>query len=488
LDLIALPLLLGIVTLSLYWQTSTHDFVNYDDSHYVTGVPEVLRGLSWRGVQWAFSFPMVNCPHPLAYISLMLDSTLYGNSASGYLLTNVVLHAASTIVLFFLLAGATNRRWLSFGVAAIFAWHPTHAESVAWISERKDVLSVFFSLLTIAGYFNWVSHKRKYTYFLLVVLPFLCALFSKPSVVTLPCVLMLTDVWPLRRIGMAGPTANWFSNCREVVAAAFRYLPEKLALFGMGAVISALTWRLSEAYEVNAPWAQLPLGSRVIHAISAYAFYVSKFFVPLDLAALHIHPRQLPPVVEMCAWLCIFALITVLSVKRLRPNPALLIGWLWFIGTLLPVSGIFQNGIQLVANRYTYFPYIGLAIVVFFGLFDGVNARRGARAFCAAAIAGIWLCWIAWIAKTDAIPAWQNSTSLWSKALSVNPHNEIALSAYAAALIGEKRYTEAFVYQEAAVRIAPYSVSMRRTLSELAAVLASRQDHNVPNQDDNGQK
>ncbi len=475
---LGLAALLVAITLLIYFQIRHHDFLNYDDPHYVTDVPEVLRGLSWDGVRWAFSYPVVSCPHPLTYISLMLDTSLYGPTAAGYLLTNVLLHSCSTLILFLLLWRMTHHVWASFFVAAIFGWHPTHAESVAWVSERKDVLSLFFGMITIAGYVAWQRSKRAFRYVLFVVLPFALALLSKPSMVVLPCVLMLLDLWPLGRLKSGSELRlphSWFSQTSQVGAGILRLLPEKIPLFTMSVIMGALTIQLSASMENNAPWDLLPFWKRVGFALEAYSFYLSKFILPTDLAALHIHPRKLADpglLVGIGALLGLFSLFCAL---RLHHQPWLMVGWLWFLGTLVPVIGIFQNGMQLTANRYTYFPYIGLAIAVFYGLGNYLDNWRGVAKGFFWSIIGVWLGWLAWVAYEDAVPAWRNSENLWRKTLDVNPHNEIALAALGNELARQGRLAESYVYQSAALRIVPYSPGVNTAIQELRSRLKSRE-------------
>ncbi len=471
-----LAVLLVAITLAIYFQVRHHEFLNYDDPDYVTDVPEVLRGLSWDGVLWAFSYPVVSCPHPLTYISLMLDTTLYGPDAAGYLLTNVLLHTCSALILFLVLYRVTRHIWASFAVAAIFGWHPTHAESVAWVSERKDVLSLFFGIITIAGYVAWQQSKRPFRYALYVVLPFTLALLSKPSMVVLPCVLMLVDLWPLGRLKVNEASKvphSWLEKTSRVIAGVMRLLPEKIPLFAMSVIIGALTIQLSESMENNAPWHLLPFWKRVAFAIEAYSFYLSKFILPTGLAALHIHPRKLADAGFIAAVGALLGLISLFCALRLHHQPWLMVGWLWFIGTLVPVIGIFQNGMQLTANRYTYFPYVGLALAAFYGLGFWLDRVRAFTKGFLWGIVAVWLGWLAWVAHQDAVPAWRNTENLWRKALDVNPHNEIALAMLGSELAKQGRLAESYVYQSAALRIVPYSPRVKSDVQELRRRLGS---------------
>ncbi len=451
----ALAAALGVITVLLFWQTQHFDFSSYDDHLYVHGVDEVMRGLTWDGVKWAFSYPLVNCPHPLAYISLMLDSTLYGHSPAGYLLTNVLLHASSSVMLFVLLARVGGALLPAFAVAAVFAWHPTRAESVAWISERKDVLSTFFAILTIAGYCWWRIRKVKYAYCWAVLLPFSLAILSKPSVVALPCVLMLLDLWPLHRLVKGIPsTIGVWGYWKKILTRLPALLPDKIPLFLIGMIYGALTYQLTNAYDVSADWQRLPLGDRVVYAIEAYRFYLEKFFVPINLSPLHIHPAVLPPPERTLTSLILLGLISLLALLRTKERPAWIVGWLWFLGVLLPVSGILQNGLQLTANRYSYFPYVGLSVLLFHGFAPDMARRfKGVSVRGLQAATALWLGWILALAWVDAIPVWKTRIALWEAAVSVDPHNEHALMALGGAWHQEGKKGTALVYVREAHRL-----------------------------------
>ncbi len=453
--LAALAAALGIITVLLFWQTQDFDFASYDDHLYVNGVEEVMNGLTWDGVKWAFSYPLVNCPHPLAYVSLMLDSTLYGNSPAGYLLTNVLLHTSSSIILFFLLTRVGGSLLPAFVVAAIFAWHPTHAESVAWISERKDVLSTFFAILTMVGYSWWRIRKHRYAYCWAVLLPYALAILSKPSVVTLPCVLMLFDLWPLQRLGQGiPPTTSFWIYWKQILKRLPALLPDKIPLFMIGAIYGALTYQLTKAYQVSADWQSLPLGDRVVYAIESYRFYLEKFFVPINLSPLHIHPAVLPPPQQTWASFTLLGLISLLSALRAKTRPAWIVGWLWFIGVILPVSGILQNGLQLTANRYSYFSYIGFSILLFYGLAPDLTSMLKRPVVGTLKLAtALWLGWILVVAWVEAIPIWRTRVSLWEAATRVDPHNEHALMALSGAWHQEGNQGLALVYIREAHRL-----------------------------------
>ena len=453
-------ILLAGVTLGIYYQTRHHDFVSFDDHHYVTEVRPVVEGITPKNLLWLFEYDMVNCPHPLTYFSLMLDSSLYGASAAGYILTNVLIHCSSTILLFMVLQSATGNFLASFTVSAVFGWHPMRAESVAWISERKDVLSIFFAILTIAGYLYWKRTRKPFQYPLLVLIPYALALLSKPSVVVLPAVLMLLDLWPLRLIPAQAPTSFW-SWIGALVRETVRNLPEKIPLFIAAGIFAALTSALSNAYQITWSWSVLPLWDRLQLMVHAYTRYLEKFFLPLNLTALHMHPEVAPPVWETLPYALLLGLLSTLVFMRCRRQPAIFVGWVWFVGCMLPVSGIFQNGGQLTADRYTYLPYIGLAIAVSYGvIFASPDSKKQiVRSITVA----VWLGWLAWLSATQAIPAWRSSLALWSNALKENPWNPRPLKAVAAHLGQLEYYGAALVYAEQGVKAAESLIRLRDT-------------------------
>jgi tetratricopeptide (TPR) repeat protein len=443
---LVIALLLGLSTLALYWQTQASEFLSFDDHLYIT--PEVRQGLSWDGLKWAFSYPVVGCPHALTYVSLMIDSTIFGAAPASYLLTNVLLHAASSVLLYLLLSSVTASTWRSFVVAAIFAWHPTHAESVAWISERKDVLSVFFALLTIAGYCHWIRKGSRRRYWLFVLLPFSLAILSKPSVVTLPAVLCLLDFWPLDRFKtFTGDHQSFSQVLVNATRTLIRSLPDKIPLLVIALIYSALTIQLTASVEGVDNWIALRPVDRIVYCIESYCYYLGKFFVPTDLSAMNIHPAALPPWFTTVLKCALLLSISLFALVRICNMPSLLVGWLWFVGTLVPVSGLFQNGSQLTANRYTYFPYIGLSIALFFG--SRFLSKLSRRAACACVAS--WLAWLYFLSCTTAIPVWRDTESLWRSSLNSDPTNEKVLSALAAALIMKGKIGEALPYSRDAL-------------------------------------
>jgi tetratricopeptide (TPR) repeat protein len=358
-------------------------FANYDDNDYVTANRQVKAGLSAAGVRWAFTTRHAANWHPLTWLSLQLDATLYGgDSAWGYHLTNLLLHAANVLLLFLALRRLTGAVWRSAAVAALFAVHPAHVESVAWVAERKDVLSGLFWMLTLLAY-AWYAERPGWRRYLPVLATFTLGLMAKPMVVTLPCVLLLLDYWPLGRL--AG------------LRTAAKRLLEKVPLFALTAAACVVTMAAQKG--AMSSLERLPFHERLMNTLAAYTAYLGELFWPARLALLYPHPHDgLPPEVTTRAAV-ILATITGLVFLAWRRR-YLTVGWLWFLGTLVPVIGLVQVGAQSMADRYTYLPYIGLFIALVWGAADlaallPVSVRSALAP--AALLLGVWVPVALWL-------------------------------------------------------------------------------------------
>jgi protein O-mannosyl-transferase len=350
-----ISLLLALCTLAVYIPSLGNHFTTYDDPQYVTTNRHVTRGLTVPNLLWAFTTSHASNWHPLTWISHMLDVQLYGLHPFGHHLTNVLLHIANVLLLFWTLLAMTRRPCPSAFVAALFAWHPLHVESVAWIAERKDLLSTFFFLLSLLSYTRYVRHQRRVFYFVSLFC-FGLGLLSKPMLVTLPFVLLLLDFWPLQRIFRLKDITAWR-----------KLLVEKIPFFLLSIVVSLITVNTQHQGGSVASLATLPLGSRIANAFVSYLRYVLKFIWPTDLSALYIHPGHWPLSIVAIALLFVIG-ITLLTVVHGARHPYSLVGWFWFLGTLVPVIGLVQVGVQSIADRYTYIPSIGLFILVIWGI------------------------------------------------------------------------------------------------------------------------
>jgi hypothetical protein len=387
---------LVIGTIALYCPLLWHGFINYDDPDYILNNPHVNTGLTWPNIVWALKSSYAANWHPLTWISHMLDCQLFGLNASGHHLVNVFFHTANAALLFNLLRRMTGSVWRSFFVAALFAWHPLHVESVAWASERKDVLSAFFWMLTLICYGRYaksMSFKEPHvpalassltpdgmeqnqckmkprafraSFYLLALFFFACGLMSKPMVVTLPCVLMLLDFWPLKRFkGTKGLTA---------------LIVEKIPFFALAAGSCLITMSVQR----HAMWssASLPLPFRLANALMSYIRYISKIFVPTDLALIYPYPHSWPIVGVVAAGLVLSAL-TIVFIFQARRFPYLVVGWFWYLGTLVPAIGLVQAGVQSMADRYSYLPSIGIFILTTWGVTDLLTSRPRRAEVCA---------------------------------------------------------------------------------------------------------
>jgi tetratricopeptide (TPR) repeat protein len=395
---------LAALTLAVFVQVRHHDFVDYDDYVYVGHNPHVTSGLSWQNAKEAFSVPYKVQWTPLSRISLQLDYEIHGDDATGYLLTNVALHTLSTLLLFFALANMTGAVWRSAFVAAVFAVHPLHVESVAWTSERKDVLSALFFMLTLAAYARYTARKASKVGYALVLVCLTLGLIAKATLVTLPCVLLLLDYWPLARLGR-------------------RAVLEKLPLLVPAAAVGAATLLIQ--HSAGATWygETIAFDARVLNAVDSYLIYIAKSFWPSGLAAFYPHPFDTLQPAQVAAEGILLLAVTGVVVALRRSRPYLLVGWFWYVGMLVPVIGLVQVGLQARADRYMYLPLIGLSIALAWGAADlaqGRLARRvlavgGAGALMALAIA-------AWVQ----VGYWRDSFTLFEHALAVTPDSHDA--------------------------------------------------------------
>jgi tetratricopeptide (TPR) repeat protein len=450
-------LFLILITLAAYWHVSNHDFVNYDDTKYVTKNSTVQAGITWEGIVWAFTTTHTGNWHPLAWLSHMLDCELYGLNPSGHHLTSVLLHIVNSLLLFFVLRLMTGALWQCAFVAALFAVHPLHVESVAWVSERKDLLSTFFWILTLWAYTSYVNSPGSLRYSLTIVL-FALGLMAKPMVVTLPFVLLLMDFWPLCRFDISCFDHSVYVNIGGTPRSSnsklrISYLvSEKLPLFGLAAASSVTTFFVQQSGSNILALSSLPFGTRIANAVVAYASYVGKTIWPLNLAVFYPHPEM---VRLLQLVLCLFLLLggSFLMIRCWRARPHFTVGWLWYLGTLVPVIGLVQVGDQSMADRYTYIPLIGLFIIFAWGLFGlGVRHRRGK--VLASIVAGV-LVVILGICTSLQVRHWQDSFTLFGRTLAVTRDNYLAHFAMGSAFASEGKFEPAITHYSLALQIKP---------------------------------
>jgi len=415
---------LALVTFAAYAPVARNGFIGFDDPRFVVSNSHIQRGFSWSAVKWAFrAFDSGNW-HPLTWLSHMLDCRLYGLNPAGHHLTSLAFHIANTLLLFLLLQNLTARLWASAFVALLFGIHPMHVESVAWVFERKDVLSAFFFLLTLLAYARYVeltgkrSSKSGLVYGLTLLL-FAFGLMAKPMLVTLPCVLCLLDYWPLRRFR--------FPLQSQSVAVFRRLAFEKAPFFVLTAISCVLTFLAQSRSRSIVPAAAFPLEARLAHVPVACAWYVCKLFWPAKLSiyysldASQMHAALFSETVVGA--LALMTIVTWLAIRLVTKEPCLLVGWLWFLVMLLPVSGLIQVGNQAYANRYTYLPYVGLLIMLAWGLPAFLAKWRYSQAFL---LAGALLAATACFKLTvDQVRLWENPQKLDEQAIAVDENNWI---------------------------------------------------------------
>jgi tetratricopeptide (TPR) repeat protein len=464
--LLLLAGLLVAMTVAAYEPVRRYEFVDYDDDRYVTNNPRTQQGLSWENAAWALTATEVANWHPLTWLSHMADCQLYGLNPSGHHLTNLLLHLGCVVLLFLVLQQMTGAVWRSWLVAALFATHPLNIESAAWIAERKNVLSTLFWLLTMWAYLLY-TRRPEWKRYLLVVVSFVLGLMSKPMLVTLPCVLLLLDYWPLGRLQRAKGEDRfrhqsldekdqepWQVELRspDFRRALFRLALEKLPLFLLAAASSAITikaQRMDGALDATV----LPLGARLANALVSYVGYIYSMVWPDRLAVLYPHPGESIPVWRVVAAALALVCVTALAIRWSRKFPYLVVGWLWYLGTLVPVIGLVQVGQQAMADRYAYIPLIGLFIIIAWGV-DSLTRRLPSRSYWLAGVAAALLIALTMATRWQ-LTHWQNSITLFERALEVTDNNEIAHNNLGVVLVRKGRLDEGLAHLYEAVRINP---------------------------------
>ena len=428
---------LAAITLAVFWQVNQYDFIKLDDNIYVTDNFRIKSGISLEGIRWAFSTTYAQFWHPLTWLSLMFDYQLFGLNAGGYHMTNLILHILSTLLLFWLFNRMTGALWKSAFVAALFALHPLHVESVAWISERKDVLSAFFWMLTLCLYVYY-TEKPVIRRYLLVLFSFICALMSKPMVVTLPVVMILLDYWPLGRFELKkGNLILW-------------QLKEKTPFFILSTVFSIITHYAQ--YKPSGKYFQYSLNSRLASALVSFVTYLEKTFWPHDMAVFYPFSAQIPllPVIVASLLILVITTFVIVMVRRL---PYLFIGLIWYVITIAPVIGIIKVGDFAMADRYHYLPSIGISIMLVWGIPALIKSEATRKKFFStAAIAFLVLLAVLSWKQCD---YWKNDIKLFNHALQVTKNNYVALNGFGLALVKAGKIKEAVDNYNEAISIKP---------------------------------
>ena len=470
---LVLALLLVLLTAAVFWPIVGHEFIDYDDDVYVTANRDVQAGLTGKSVSWAFSTLYNANWHPLTWLSHMLDYRLYGLRPGGHHLTSLLLHLANVVLLFLVLVRMTGSAWRSGFVAALFGIHPLHIESVAWIAERKDVLSTLFWLLTMWAYARYAERPDLKRYLPILVF-FALGLMAKPMLVTLPLVLLLLDFWPLKRLSPV-------SSGRSAPAVRLRgLLAEKAPLFLMSAGSSAITYIAQQGGGAIAPLDRFPLGIRIANAFAAYAGYIGKMLYPRNLAVFYPHPGSHLPMWQAVGGAALLVGISVLVALGAKRRPYLAVGWLWYVITLIPVIGLIQVGSQAMADRYTYVPLIGLFMMIAWGIGgewekrekgDYATRRQGDKATAILppshtpvlphsrtpipAVLGTLA--ILALAASSAVQVrhWRNSYALFKHAAAVTSGNYLAHNSLGVVLKRQGRIDEAVAHYREALEIRP---------------------------------
>jgi protein O-mannosyl-transferase len=473
-------LLLPALTWLAYFPVLRCGFVSYDDPYYIN--EKVKSGLTTDGIRWAFTTFYFGNWHPLVWLSLQLDAQLYGASAWGFHLTNLILHTAGVLCLFMVLHWMTRELWPSALVAALLAVHPLNVESVAWISERKGILSSFFYMLSLCTYAFYVKRPglRRYA---LVIFGMFLGLMAKPTLVTLPLVLLLLDFWPLRRLRIAGTSnSTGFPLARLVL--------EKAPLLAVAVAFAVIAWKAQASARALGSMTDFPVRDRIKNAIVSYAWYLWKALWPTDLSAFYPHPGSSLPAGPVAMALALLTAVTVLALWSTRKAPYVLVGWVWYVGTLVPVIGIFaQIGSHARADRYAYIPLIGLFIGVVWSA-RAAALRYPQRAILTCMAIGVLACLS--VASCLQIHVWYDSASLWQHALRATDDNPVTYAGLGSSLLEQGRESEALNCYMKALRLRPdYAlahVSIGYILARRGNVAASldhlqyavRVDPNVP--------
>ncbi len=444
-------LLLILCTLLVYHQAANFDFQNYDTATYVYENRYVKAGLSMKGVRWAFTAVHASNWHPLTWLSHMLDVELYALVPGRHHLTNVLFHVANVLLLFWVLRRMTGKLWQSSLVAAMFALHPLHIQSVAWVAERKDLLSTFFGLLTIGAYLHYVRHQgiRRY---LFVLLLFILSLLSKPMLVTLPFLLFLLDYWPLQRFKLTESEGHQATGSRLPVSPIL--IIEKIPLLMASAGSCAVTVFAQQTGGAVTTLEAFPLMVRIANALVSYLSYIGKMIWPTKLAILYPHPGVLPLWQPLVSGI-VLMIASYSAVRLIKSRPWFFVGWFWYLGALMPVIGLVQVGGQAMADRYAYIPFIGLYVIVAWWL-DVLMARLPQNNLLKL-LPHLLIMGALMFATSHELKFWKNSGTLFKRAIEVTERNYVAHNSLGVYLAVHGREDEAIAQFNKVLEINPNS-------------------------------
>ncbi|MBC8433687.1 MAG: tetratricopeptide repeat protein [Desulfobacterales bacterium] len=449
-------LLLVIATFAVYGQITNFDFVGYDDEVYITDNQHVQAGLTFKGIQWAFSTYHAGNWHPLTWLSHMLDCEIYGLNPRGHHLTNLLLHLANTLLLFFIFMRMTGALWRSAFVAALFALHPLHVESVAWMAERKDVLSTFGGMLSLLAYQYYVKQPL-FTNYLLVIFFLSLGLMAKPMLVTLPFVFLLLDFWPLRRC--LYDTDRLWKDGKEISRVGHnitRLVLEKVPLLIPVFISSVLTYMAEHNEGTIGTLKSFSIIARVENAFVSYVSYIFKTVWPLNLSSFYPHPAVALPWWHTLGAAMVVVGLSFWAARVSKEYPYVFVGWFWYLGTLVPVIGLIQIGRQAMADRYTYIPLIGIFLIIAWGgadLFKRLNFRKTALAVSSAVVLSALT-----TLTFFQIGHWENAVTLFQHAVRVDNNNGLAHNNLGVAYVQRGKFDKAVFHYKEALRVYPYDL------------------------------
>jgi protein O-mannosyl-transferase len=443
-------LLLFLATVALYNGATRAPFLNYDDPAYVVNNPHVRAGLTWDTVAWAFRTTELSDWKPITWLSHALDCQIFGANPAGPHTVNVLLHAANAGLLFWILWSATGTRWRSLMVATLFALHPINVESVAWVAERKNVLSMLFFLVALAAY-GWYARRPSFGRYLCVTVAFAFSLMAKAQGITFPFVLLLLDYWPLSRVRSSGAVSSQGAGIESEGPIQWKLIWEKLPWFAMSAASAIITARV----ESDAVQLKLPLWARLGNAAISYCKYLQNAVWPVRLSPIYPHPGlavSLPAAGVAAVVIIVITILAAIFVRRYR----FLVGWFWFLGTLVPMIGLIQIGLHGMADRYAYIPLIGIFVVVCWGSAEIASRWRIPATVPAIAFAAIVI--VLGMMVHRQVSYWKDNVTLWTHAVEVTDRNSTAEDNLAGALIAEGRIEEARPHLERALSYQPDDV------------------------------
>ncbi|MFZ0794076.1 MAG: glycosyltransferase family 39 protein, partial [Candidatus Korobacteraceae bacterium] len=457
--------------MATYYPVRNHPFLHFDDSKYVTANPEVQAGLSGSTVEWAFTTYYASNWHPLTWLSHALDCQMFGMDPAGPHEINLLLHVVNVLLLFWVLKRATGRVGRSAMVAGLFALHPMNVETVAWVAERKNLLSMLFLLLALAAY-RWYAKKPRAGRYLVVALLFGLGLMAKPQVITLPFVLLLWDYWPLKRMTLRNHAAAKREAAIYPSRSFLHLVVEKLPLLAISAISAVITVKAQQAGSAVQSLIKFPFALRLANAMVSYAGYIAKAFWPAPMSPLYPFSRTAPPVWQLLASLTVLLAITgaVIAGRKYR---YLTVGWLWFLGTLVPMIGLVQVGVQAMADRYAYLSYIGLFVMLCWGVAELAEARHLSLVWVTGFSVALLL--VLAIVTRHQLAYWNDEASLWTHAIETTTDNYVAEDNLGTTLMEGHAMDQAIVHFRRATEIEPHN-----GLSELNTGVWEERNHHWP--------